>query len=210
MQSNVAAGTCTLSCFAPHGVDGRQCFLKVHLDFPSDYPWQAPAISIEKSAELVPKQRAFLLTGLRNLLASHSAKGVPSLEAFARFLLGDSGALDGLSDSDSEDESGRPRKVNVPLPRRSGAVFGPKNELIVFFPFSSSAVEPAPAKSLVRTSRSPGPNLPRKTILFDSFGALSKSPHQSATDNSESDEALRLPRLVTSKARSRLLETRLA
>jgi hypothetical protein len=173
--------------------------LKVHLDFPSDYPWQAPAISIEKNAELVPKQRAFLLTGLRNLLAGHAGKGLPTLEAFARFLLGDSIVLDGLDDSsESDNDTGRPHRVNVPLPRRSGAVFGPRNELVAFFPFSSTAVDTEKPKAS-STSASLAPSVQRKTLLFDSFGALSKPAQEGGADNSESDEALRLPRLVTSK-----------
>lgn len=81
--------------------------------------------------------------------------GLPSLEIALRFLLGERSDLDlgekkgaslglGLDDEDDEDgdvtmrgilgtDSGNlTRNVNVPPPRRGGAIFGPQGELYFF------------------------------------------------------------------------------
>lgn len=122
-------------------------FLRATFTFPKNYPASSPpTIEIERTADISPKSRAFLLQSTRKLMAHRSHRGIPSFEQALRFLLGDRTDLDvkpqAIDDEDDEDggsDDGEGRamgvgglaaeilrnNINTPLPRRSGATFGP-------------------------------------------------------------------------------------
>lgn len=79
-------------------------------------------------------------------------------------------------------------------PRRSGAIFGPNDTLICFFPTDSTAPAPNRAESVERSR--PGARRGSNTaVLFDTFGSIPLSQGPSTVpDEDESDEALRIPR----------------
>lgn len=135
-QVHVAGRSCTVSLYSP-------MFIRATFTFPKNYPHSAaPAIEIERNADIPLKSRAFLLQSIRKLMALRSQRGTPSFEQALRFLLGDRTDLESKpramdEDEDDEDDddaeegfegitmgSGGPG-MNILPPRRGGAVFGP-------------------------------------------------------------------------------------
>lgn len=87
-------------------------------------------------------------------------------------------------------------------PRRSGAIFGPNDTLICFFPTdnaesaSSEERDTNQAQQISgRRRRSSSTAAKPKAVLFDTFGSIPMERSSSALiDTDESDEALRIPR----------------
>ncbi|SCV69342.1 BQ2448_2362 [Microbotryum intermedium] len=204
-KCSVASRSCTVSLYSP-------LFLRATFTFPRQYPHSAaPFIELERNADVTLKSRAALLQGVRKLMAERAQRGAHSLEPALRFLLGDRSVLDetrelaGEDDDDDEVDdaledgttgnvpAGVVRlnlRVNVPPPRRCGASFGARGELVVFFPIDipggSVSVEYAPPECAYKTD----PRAITATRLSEAFGAVASEPRHMSYQ--ETDEALQL------------------
>ena len=209
---NIGGRLCSIYCYGPWAAEDGLCFIRVNFHFPKQYPKRAaPTVTLDKHAEVTLKQRAFLLRGLREVLSKNAAISEQSLEACIRFLLGENEeeGIDGSSsDSDLDVRLAhvdRQRRINVPLPRTSGAVFGPRGELIYFTPLSTQSSAPNGSTSVnvarsMSQSRSPtrqsatGRTTDTKSRrgMFETFGVLDYDPHDSTSASEEdSDDILR-------------------
>lgn len=139
----VQARTCSVGLYGPWAAKRGVAFLRATFTFPKAYPARKPpTIEIERSADVTARTRAGLLKAAREIMLKHAAEGSPSFEACLQFLLGEKaesgkkvGAAGIEGSSDSEDEEEIPSRidpailrnnVNVPLPARGGACFGPQ------------------------------------------------------------------------------------
>lgn len=199
-------------------LDGGTGFIRINFTFPSKYPQRAtPVIDLERNGNLSLKQRASLLRGLRHAATQCLQAKEPALRACLEYLLGDRplrSVRPSAEESSSEDEdipqNTTPlRAFNVPLPRRCGAVFGPQDQLVCFFPFAKQAVPPQTlSMSMVqsiegiresrsphrqRTERSPSAGRRKNRHLFETFGAVAAQDAQLNSSDDESDEILRQP-----------------
>ncbi|KAM0753036.1 hypothetical protein T439DRAFT_332981 [Meredithblackwellia eburnea MCA 4105] len=207
---HVAGRTCIVSLYSP-------MFIRATFTFPKNYPHSAtPTIEIEKNADIPLKSRAFLLQSIRKLMAVRSQRGVPSFEQALRFLLGDRTDFDSkpqsMNDDDDDDDDGEDEEeglegltvgtgvlgatilrnnLNVPPPRKGGAIFGPSGQLVVFFPtnvFSTPNTERAHTPQVEPISRRKLP--PR---LSEAFGNLTADRDAFEEDGyQETDEALQM------------------
>ncbi|KAK4704736.1 SEA/GATOR complex protein SEA3/WDR59, partial [Phenoliferia sp. Uapishka_3] len=202
---HVAGRTCTVSLYSP-------MFIRATFTFPKNYPHSsAPAIEIERNADIPLKSRAFLLQSIRKLMALRSQRGSPSFEQALRFLLGDRSDLEkprpeeGSDDDDDDADEGLEgltmgggadilrNNLNVPPPRRGGAVFGPAGQLVVFFPTDAFATPNTErAHTPVATSLASKRRLPPR--LSEAFGNLFGHEREVTDDEKyqETDEALQM------------------
>ncbi|GAA6036347.1 hypothetical protein JCM8097_001678 [Rhodosporidiobolus ruineniae] len=198
---HVAGRTCTVSLYSP-------LFLRATFTFPRAYPSSAPpTIELERSVEISLKQRAAILQGVRRLMALRAEKGLPSLEHALRYLLGDR-SLDRVEQEEDDDEAEEAlegstlanvnadilrNNVNVPPPRRGGAVFGPSGHLVVFFPtnvFVSPSSERDGSSSPLNEPEMDKSKLPLR--LSEAFGNLPSDSPDYEGDYQETDEALQV------------------
>ncbi|SGY76496.1 BQ5605_C005g03494 [Microbotryum silenes-dioicae] len=217
-KCSVASRSCTVSLYSP-------LFLRATFTFPRQYPHSAPpSIELERNADVTLKSRAALLQGVRKLMAGRAQRGAHSLEPALRFLLGDRSVLDEtrelVGEDDDDDEvddaledgvtgnvpAGVVRlnlRVNVPPPRRCGASFGARGQLVVFFPIDildgPVGIEHGPAPT-ENVDRSTHPHT--VTRLSEAFGAVATEPRQAAYQ--ETDEALQLVTEHTMRASATL------
>ncbi|GAA5844873.1 hypothetical protein JCM3766R1_004377 [Sporobolomyces carnicolor] len=192
-------------------------FLRATFSFPKRYPAaSAPSIELERSADFSLKQRATLLQGVRKLMASRSERGLPSLEAALRYLLGDRSFDRIEEDDDDEAEEALEgstlnvlppallrNNVNVPPPRRGGATFGPSGQLVVFFPTNVFATSPVDKDNPSTPPNEPdtqGSKFPMR--LSEAFGNLPSESPEYEGNYQETDEAL----LMTSGRSYRAVE----
>jgi hypothetical protein len=139
-----------MSLNGPWGENGS-VFIRITFHFPPEYPRSLarsaiPTIELEKSPEILLKDRAYILRCLRKIRL-HTR---PCLEPCLRFLLGMStrygrtfGPRGADSDSDSSDDGGQRQSRsgivshlsnhadNVPMPRRCQGVFGPNGDKLL-------------------------------------------------------------------------------
>ncbi|GAA6014736.1 hypothetical protein JCM11491_001958 [Sporobolomyces phaffii] len=197
---HVAGRSCTVSLYSP-------LFLRATFSFPKRYPAAAaPSIELERSADFSLKQRAILLQGVRKLMTSRSERGLPSLEAALRYLLGDRSFDRIEEDDDDEAEEAMDgsalanlpadllrNNVNVPPPRRGGATFGPSGQLVVFFPTNVFATAPADKEGTATPPNevdAPRHKFPAR--LSEAFGNLPSESPEYDGDYQETDEALQM------------------
>lgn len=165
---------CTITLNGPWG-ETQSVFIRITFHFPPEYPRSParsamPTIELEKSPDILLKDRAYILRCLRKIRLNTR----PCLEACLRFLLGmpdvagrifGSRGLD--SDSDSSDGGQRQSRSgivthlrnhadNVPMPRRCQGVFGPNGELVCFFPAPPVAIRDGRTPSPSTASRGTG------------------------------------------------------
>ncbi|KAL8293651.1 hypothetical protein RQP46_000352 [Phenoliferia psychrophenolica] len=217
---HIAGRSCTVSLYSP-------MFIRATFTFPKNYPHSsAPAIEIERNADIPLKSRAFLLQSIRKLMSHRSQRGIPSFEQALRFLLGDRSdletkprAMDEDDEDDDDDDDAEEtlegitmggggsggnilrNNLNVPLPRRGGATFGPSGQLIVFFPTNVFAT-PSTDRALTPqtdTVMSPRRLPPR---LSEAFGNLlgQEQDGNDDEDYQETDEALQMSTGVSYQA----------
>ncbi|GAA5942949.1 Mtc5p [Sporobolomyces koalae] len=196
---HVAGRSCTVSLYSP-------LFLRATFSFPKRYPVASPpVIELERSADFSLKQRATLLQGVRKLMLSRAERGLPSLEAALRYLLGDRSFDRIEEDDDDEAEEALEgstlanlpanllrNNVNVPPPRRGGATFGPSGQLVIFFPtnvFATTTEKEGPVTPPNETDpqRSKFP-----VRLSEAFGNLPSECPEHEGSYQETDEALQL------------------
>ncbi|GAA5900867.1 Mtc5p [Sporobolomyces salmoneus] len=196
---HVAGRSCTISLYSP-------LFLRATFSFPKRYPAVPPSIELERSADFSLKQRATLLQGVRKLMTNRSERGLSSLEAALRYLLGDRSFDRIEEDDDDEAEEALEgsvlnnlpsnllrNNVNVPPPRRGGATFGPSGQLVVFFPtnvFETSSVDKETSSSPPNEPETRGNKFPLR--LSEAFGNLPSESPEYEGDYQETDEALQM------------------
>lgn len=137
-------------------------------------------------------------------MASRSERGLPSLEAALRYLLGDRSFDRIEEDDDDEAEEALEgstlnvlppdllrNNVNVPPPRRGGATFGPSGQLVVFFPTNVFATSPVDKDNPSTPPNEPdtqGSKFPMR--LSEAFGNLPSESPEYEGNYQETDEAL--------------------
>lgn len=199
-QIIVQGRTCSVGFYGPWAACGGIAFLRAMFSFPKSYPeLKPPSIEIERSSDVSARTRAFLLKSARELMRDHVQNRKPAIfESCLRFLLGDrsvleAGKVDRFVDSDEEIRDPvagmRPdvlqNNVSVPSPRQAGASFTPQGRLIIFY-CSDFRTVPSPKIAM----------FPKRNHKFEAFGSLLMSRIHRAPafeDESESDEALRMP-----------------
>ncbi|GAA5948228.1 hypothetical protein JCM3765_001326 [Sporobolomyces pararoseus] len=197
---HVAGRSCTVSLYSP-------LFLRATFSFPKRYPAASPpSIELERSADFSLKQRATLLQGVRKLMTSRSERGLPSLEAALRYLLGDRSFHRIEEDDDDEAEEALEgstlnnlppdllrNNVNVPPPRRGGATFGPSGQLVVFFPTNVFATSPMDKENSTTPPNEPDSQRSKFPMrLSEAFGNLPSESPEYEGDYQETDEALQM------------------
>ncbi|KAH8924409.1 hypothetical protein BT69DRAFT_1349489 [Atractiella rhizophila] len=138
----------TLSLYTPLA-KGRLSFVRANFSIPATYPQRGqPTIEIEKSTDITPNDRAYLLKNLRKIVANKGSKRKRSLRDCVEFLVGEERKKgtrkdwESESESDVEDRERALRNVNVPLPARCGARFSRDGRLVAFFPDSEVLRKP--------------------------------------------------------------------
>jgi hypothetical protein len=162
---SMATRSCTMTLHGPWAADSGQVFLRVNIQLSAEYPNQSPpAFDLQKSTLIPQSIHSKLEEELSQISLAFANKGLPSLEACTKYLLGlgSSADLNPQSQSDGSDEeligggfglgtkSNRRHSVksldrddhNVPFPKLCGATFSPEGRLVIFFSsLQSSQVE---------------------------------------------------------------------
>ncbi len=108
----IAQRSCELALSGPWG--GREpIFVRISFTFPSRYPNAPLEYSLERSAKINLKTRAFMLRNLARLSREHARAGKPSLEACARFLLGESTTRETNAATIEDDEESSEEDIPV-------------------------------------------------------------------------------------------------
>ncbi|GAA5984809.1 hypothetical protein JCM10908_003515 [Rhodotorula pacifica] len=201
---HVAGRSCTVSLYSP-------LFIRATFTFPRTYPASSsPTIELERSIDLTLKQRAGILQGVRRLMLLRAERGLPSFEQALRFLSGDR-SVEHIEEEEEEDDDAEEgleglgatslgadllrNNINVPPPRRGGACFGPRGQLLVFFPTDvtlerdNDDLTDSPSEEAADGGRRSFP-----LRLSDAFGSIAESADY-AGDYQETDEALQLSTL---------------
>ncbi|KAG0148717.1 hypothetical protein CROQUDRAFT_75131 [Cronartium quercuum f. sp. fusiforme G11] len=201
-QLTVQARKCSVGLYGPWAAREGIAFIRATFTFPKSYPeLKPPSIEIGRSSDVSARTRAYLLKSARELMQDYVKRQEPgSLEACLKFLLGDRSLIetektDRYVDSDEEmrdPEIGmRPdilqNNTNVPTPRLGKAFFSPHGHLMRFY--CGNGWTP----NRMITALPPA----KRNYKFEAFGTLALSPRTNraneSDDESESDEALRLP-----------------
>jgi hypothetical protein len=139
-------------------------------------------------------------------MSNRSERGLPSLEAALRYLLGDRSFDRIEEDDDDEAEEALEgstlnnlppdllrNNVNVPPPRRGGATFGPSGQLVVFFPTNVFETPPPDNENSTTPPNEPDTQRSRFPLrLSEAFGNLPSESPEYEGDYQETDEALQM------------------
>ena len=87
---NVTERKCTISLSGPWGTDDEIAFVRLHLEFPDEYPESKPPLfELEETAGVSNSRRKDMTKFLVKIGGLHAQIGRPCMESYLRYLVGE-------------------------------------------------------------------------------------------------------------------------